>query len=100
MAVKSSIGVSCGWQIQRLLEFAAYEVAECDFYEMCCEKLSQKIPLRILEVILFFEKEMYRKEPGSLVSLYRTSREEGSPYIDFVIRYERYYSVLQERGFL
>ena len=100
VAVKRETVPSCRWQIQRLLDFVDYEIAECEFYELCAEKLSQKIPLLILEVILFFQKEQYRKKPGSLVSLYRTSREEGSPYIDFVIRYERYYKVLQEKGFV
>ena len=88
------------WQVERLLDFAQYELQESQFYEMCYEKTARKIPMKVLSVMIFFLKEHYRRKPGSLVTLYRSAHSEETICTDFEKRYEKYYAALQERGFL
>ena len=88
------------WQLQRLMEFAHNEQVNAHFYEMCYEKLSKKIPFKVLSVMIFFEKEEYSRKPGSLVTLFRVAHSETVRNDDFERRYEKYYAALQEKGFL
>ena len=88
------------WQTMRLLEFAENEVAEAEFYEIVYEKLANKIPMKVLTVMVFFLKEQYRNKPGSLVTLYRTAFSGDAYCTDFEKRYALYYEALQEHGYL
>lgn len=89
---------SWGWQAKRLLEFAQYERDEAQFYEGYYEKTTQKVPMRILSVMVFFLKEEYRSKPGSLITVYRVNREQEG-FCPFDVRFEKYYQALQERGY-
>lgn len=100
MARKKKRGNPYSWQIGRLLEFAREELQESQLYEMYYERMDQKIPYRILSVMIFFLKEEYRCKPGSLVALYRSAHSQEGVYVVFEKRYEMYYVALQERGFL
>lgn len=88
------------WQKERLKRFIEYEREESRFYELYYEKTAQKIPFKILSVMLFIQKDEFTRKPGSLITLYRISLSEEVPAGDFVKRYECFYTALQERGFL
>lgn len=100
MSARKKRGNPYSWQIKRLLEFADYEKEEAKLYELYFEKMAEKIPYKVLSVMVFFSKEHYRKKPGTLVALYRITHCEEGIYIPFVERFERYYEVLHERGCL
>ena len=88
------------WQTLRLKEFAARERGESDIYEKYFRVTKTDIPFRILSVMVFFQKETYLRKTGSLVALYRVSEGTATPIIDFVARYDAYYSVLEKEGYL
>ena len=88
------------WQQERLYRFIEHEREESNFYEIYYEKTEQKIPFKILSVMLFIQKDEFTRKPGSLITLYRISLSADVPAGDFMKRYEYFYSALQERGFL
>jgi len=88
------------WQILRLTTFATRERGECDIYEMYYRATKTDIPFQVLSVMVFFQKELYLREPGSLVALYRVSEGTAAPIVDFVTRFTAYYSVLEKEGYL
>lgn len=87
------------WQLARLRDFAEQEQEDARFFELCCEKTARSIPFRVLSVMIFILKDEYARKPGSLVTLYRVAHS-GELITDFVKRYEKYYEVLSERGYL
>jgi len=100
MSPRKKRGNPYSWQIKRLLEFADYEISEAELYEMYYEKTAQRIPFKVLNVMIYFLKDHYRRMPGSLVALYRVSHTSEGGFIPFVERFEKYYEVLQEKGCL
>lgn len=88
------------WQVERLKEFAEHEREEAELYEMYYEKIGERIPLKVLEVMLFFLSAEWKKKPGSLVTVYRCSREEGVREKPFLERFEAYQRALRERRFI
>jgi hypothetical protein len=100
MAARKTRGRLGSWQTKRLLAFADYEIGECKLYEMFYAKTGREIPFKVLSVMIFFMKEQYLRKPGSLVSLYRTTKGIDAPIIDFCERYERYNMVLMDEGYL
>lgn len=88
------------WQILKLSSFAQKERDDCELYEQLFRALSFHLPLRIVSVIIFFQKEEYVRKPGSLVALYRVSEGTVAPVSDFLDRYEAYYAVLKKEGYL
>lgn len=94
---KKKIG---SWQFLKLSCFAREEQKESELYEMYYRTIAFHIPLRIMTVILFFQKEEYTRKPGSLVALYRVSEGTEKPILDFLERFETYYVVLEKEGYL
>lgn len=88
------------WQLLKLSSFAQKEREDCELNEQFFRVISFHIPLRILSVILFFQKEEYVRKPGSLVALYRVSEGTDASVTDFLERYEAYYTVLKKEGYL
>lgn len=88
------------WQLLKLSSFAQKEREDCELYEQFFRVISFHIPLSIVSVILFFQKEEYVRKPGSLVALYRVSEGTEVPVTDFLERYESYYTVLKKEGYL
>lgn len=88
------------WQILRLTTFAMRERGESDIYEMYFRATNTAIPFRVLSVMVFFQKELFLRKPGSLVALYRVSEGTTTPIIDFLTRFDAYYAVLEKEGCL
>jgi hypothetical protein len=88
------------WQTLRLRTFATRERGESDIYEMYFRATKTGIPFRVLSVMIFFQKEMYLQKSGSLVALYRVSEGTVAPIVDFVMRFDAYYAVLEKEGYL
>jgi len=88
------------WQVERLRAFAEHEREEAELYEMYYEKIGERIPLKVLEVMLFFLSDEWKKKPGSLVTVYRCSREEGVREKPFLERFDAYQHALRERRFI
>lgn len=88
------------WQILKLSAFAKKEQTESEFYEQFFQAIAFHIPLRILAVMIFFQKEEYVRKPGSLVALYRVSEGTEMPILNFLERFETYYTVLEKEGYL
>ncbi|HKL86715.1 MAG TPA: hypothetical protein VJ861_10330 [Treponemataceae bacterium] len=100
MAKKKRKNNYYSWQTKRLLDFVNYEIQEIDFYESCYEKLERRVSLKVLSVMLFFTKKQYIKQPGSLITVYRKANQNTGIHIPFEERYEQYYVVLHDRGFI
>lgn len=88
------------WQLLKLSTFVRKEREESRLYELYFRTIEYRIPIRIVTVMLFFEKETYVRRPGSLVALYRISEGTERPILDFLERYDAYYSVLEKEGYL
>lgn len=88
------------WQAHRLMTFAMRERGESDIYEMYFRATKTDIPFRVLSVMVFFQKELYLRKPGSLVALYRVSEGTVAPIVDFATRFDAYYTVLEKEGCL
>ena len=88
------------WQVSRLKAFVRKEQEDCRFYEMCYEKMARQFSFKVLSAMVFIQKDLYAKKPGALVTLYRAAHSGDGPCVDFEKRYEKYYHVLKERGYL